>query len=54
MSEHLCVFHISLSMQILNMPPTQQCEGEVNTQYMQRGEVTVESNQQNKEKNLNY
>jgi hypothetical protein len=40
-------------MQILNMPPTQQREGEVNTQYMQRGEMT-ESNQQNKEKNLNY
>jgi len=38
-------------MQILNMPPTQQCEGELNTQYMQRGEMT-ESNQQTKEKKV--
>jgi hypothetical protein len=33
------------------MPPTQQCDCEVNTQYMQRGEIT-ESNQQNKEKKV--
>jgi hypothetical protein len=34
------------------MPPTQQWEDEVNTQYMQRGEMTAESNQQNREKKV--
>jgi hypothetical protein len=33
------------------MPPTQQCEGALKTQYMQRGEMT-ERNQQNKEKKV--
>jgi hypothetical protein len=39
-------------MQIITMPPTEQCEGEVNTEYMQRGEMTAASNQQNKEKKV--
>jgi hypothetical protein len=37
-------------MQILNIPKTKKYEGEVNTQYMQRGRTTVESNQQKKQK----
>lgn len=40
-----------LELHIPNRPPIQQCEGEVNTQYMHRGEMT-ESNQQNKQQKV--